>query len=404
MASSAVVPRRDPPGYLLWCAHTRGPVADLWEGTTLLSDPRDIGFVLQRTGTLASRMGDVLGEPVLEDANDGWVVGRRAVYAGLRRAIEQVAFAAIVQAFDRLCSEWPDQPVDDGLQRFEQATGLIIGKAAFGPDASAVIPIAAELLNILLALAYEQGSATLQTVLKTQAKHHDRRLQTAIGAIVESRAQCPTASDLASLLIHPEVGGLDVAQATRMLKSVMLAGYGVPALALSWALILLDRHPEEYATVGQEANDSTITAIHVSLPAANAVVQETLRLYPPTWLIGRRLNTEAEIGGRHFPAGHRFYMSSYITGRDGRYFHNPRTFKPSRWSGGQLESQLPRYVYFPFGAGPRTCLGHMFATLEVKVLLAMLVREKFLHVVDPERVRINSRRGLRPMHMTLARS
>jgi cytochrome P450 len=348
-------------------------------------------------------MGNVLGQPVLEDGSDGWVVGRKAVYAGLRRAIEEVAFAAIVRAFDQLCSRWPDRPVEDGLKRFERATGLIIGDVAFGPDAKAVIPIAAGLLDVLLALAYEQGSGGLQTALNAQAKRYESQLRVAIRTVVEARFRCPTTSDLAGLLIHPEVGGLDVAQAARMLESVVLAGYGVPALALSWAVVLLDRHPAEGAEVSQEASDRAITSLNVSLPATTAAIQETLRLYPPTWLIGRRLNADAEISGQHFPAGHCFYMSSYITGRNERYFDNPRTFRPSRWLGGHLDSQLPRYVYFPFGAGSRICLGHMFAILELKALLAMLAREKFLCVVGPERVRINSKRGLRPVHLTLAR-
>jgi cytochrome P450 len=342
---------------------------------------------------------------VLEvDNDDDWAAGRKAVYVGLRRAIEELTFPAIARAFDQLCSEWPSGPVDDGLHRFERATGSIIGEVAFGPEAPYVLPFVAKLLGVLQAIANNQDSPSRQAALDSEAKRYERQLREAIRSVTAHRMQSRRNSDLASILTHPELGSLNADQATRMLESVVLAGYGVPALTLAWAIILLDRHPAEYEILRKEAAGCVIDAVDSPLSATHSAILETLRLYPPTWLIGRRLNVEVDLHGRHFQAGHCFYMSSYITSRTQHCFDNPRAFQPSRWYGGKLESQLPRYAYFPFGGGSRICLGNMFARLEIKILLAMLTREHALRVVNPEQVRINSKRGLRPVQLTLARS
>jgi cytochrome P450 len=402
VTSPPLAPPLDPPRYFLSCARSLGPLADVWDGTTLLSDPADIGFVLRQTGDLFSRMSDALGDPILEDCAGDWDLGRKVVFAGLRRAIEGGVYTATARAFDRLFSRWPDGPVSDGLQRFERATGSIIGEIAFASDAEPVIAIAAQLLDRLLLVARIQYSPPRQAALNSQIKLLERTLQTSIRNLVMGRRKNPR-SDLASYLIDPALGNLDVNLATRMLESVLLAGYGVPALALSWAIVLLDRHPHEHSLVRREVDESAIEAGDNQLPLTRAAIQEALRLYPPTWLVGRRLNRSTVIRGRTFEAGHRFYMSSYIVSRDDRYFDNPHSFEPSRWTDDRT-ARLPRYVYFPFGAGSRICLGHLLATLEVKLLLALIMQDDSLKVAHPEEVRVDSKRGLRPVHLTLIRA
>jgi cytochrome P450 len=129
-----------------------------------------------------------------------------------------------------------------------------------------------------------------------------------------------------------------------------------------------------------------------------------LRLYPPTWLLARKLLRAEKVHGVQFRRGHAFYLSSFITGRDGRFFEQPRSFLPERWVSPAFRKQLPAYAYFPFGAGSRRCLGQHLATLEVSLLTAMLVREAELAVVNPGQVRLGTRRGLRPLNLTLVTS
>jgi cytochrome P450 len=101
------------------------------------------------------------------------------------------------------------------------------------------------------------------------------------------------------------------------------------------------------------------------------VVQESMRLYPPAWLLGREAVRDVEIGGVPISRGTIVLISQWVMHRDGRYFDRPLHFDPDRWSG---KMDLPRFVYFPFGAGPRVCIGAAFATLECTVALAMIAR------------------------------
>ena len=109
------------------------------------------------------------------------------------------------------------------------------------------------------------------------------------------------------------------------------------------------------------------------LPYTEAVVLETMRLYPPAWSIGREAIEDVEVGGVVLPRGTQVWMFQWTTHRDERTFHRPLAFEPERWLDG-LQHRLPRFAYFPFGGGPRLCIGHNFAMLEAVLLLATIAR------------------------------
>jgi cytochrome P450 len=395
--------QRDPTGYLLRCAQEQGTVAEVTPSVTLLSDPRDIGFVLAHTGGVFSRTHNLLGVPTTERDAAEWNTGRRAVSASLRPAAEALALRAIHEGFDRLRAEWPSQPVDDGIDRFERATSSIIGRVCFGEDGDRLSALAGELLAYLSAASRKTFDPPRWAPIRLRASRCERRLRAEIRAAVDRRVAAARSEDLAGLLVAPDVGGLEPELASKMLVSVMLAGHGVPAVALAWTIFLLDKYPDERQRVADEARGSALDAPDVSLPLTEAATREALRLYPPTWLLARKLRRPQTIGDREFAEGHVFYMSSFITARNGAYYQHPKAFVPSRWQSGQLERQLPRYAYFPFGGGSRFCLGASLAKLEVRVLTALLVRECHLAVVERERVRLHSQRGLRPINLTLVR-
>lgn len=169
--------------------------------------------------------------------------------------------------------------------------------------------------------------------------------------------------------------------------TIFLAGHETTANALSWTWHLLGTHPEAEAWLHEEldevlAGGRTPTMEDLSrLPRTGAVVRESLRLYPPAWAFGREAVQDCEVGGYRVPAGTQLVMSQWVLHRDGRYFQDPETFAPGRWLDGSTDG-LPKYAYFPFGGGPRLCVGRAFAEMEAVLLLATIARRFRLRPVS----------------------
>ncbi|MDQ3965706.1 MAG: cytochrome P450, partial [Actinomycetota bacterium] len=147
---------------------------------------------------------------------------------------------------------------------------------------------------------------------------------------------------------------------------------------LSWTWYLLAGHPEAEAKLFEElrevlAGRAPTTEALPRLGYADAVIKESMRLYPPVWAFGREALKDCEIGGYHVPAGTQLVMSQWVMHRDPRYYKNPGKFRPERWAEGSAE-KLPKYAYFPFGGGPRLCIGRSFAKMEAVLLLATIAQ------------------------------
>jgi cytochrome P450 len=160
--------------------------------------------------------------------------------------------------------------------------------------------------------------------------------------------------------------------------TLLLAGHETTALALSWTWHLLSRHPDVDARLSAELQSvlNGRSPTPSDLPAlryTEQVIQESMRLFPPAYGIGREAVQDCEIGGFHVPAGTTLFMSPWLLHRDARWFAEPRTFNPGRWADG-LADRLPRHAYMPFGGGPRICIGNTFAMMEAVLLLATIVQ------------------------------
>ena len=111
------------------------------------------------------------------------------------------------------------------------------------------------------------------------------------------------------------------------------------------------------------------------------IVMEAMRLYPPAYVIGREALEDCAIGGYSLPAGHTVLMSQWVVHRDPRWFPEPQRFDPDRWAD-ERAARVPRYAYFPFGGGPRLCIGNAFALMEAVLVLATVARE-YHFTLDP---------------------
>lgn len=174
------------------------------------------------------------------------------------------------------------------------------------------------------------------------------------------------------------------------LITILIAGHETTANALSWALYLLAANPAVqsrlYDEVAQVLSGQRPTMADLqALSYTQQVVQETLRLYPTAWLLLREARVTVEIAGHAFPRDAVFLMSPYAVQRAPEWFHEPLSFMPERFAGG-VPQGLPRYAYFPFGGGARSCIGQQFALLEATVILATLTQSFWFSLCEESQV------------------
>jgi cytochrome P450 len=168
--------------------------------------------------------------------------------------------------------------------------------------------------------------------------------------------------------------------------TLYLAGHETTALTLSWSWYLLSQHPRVEAKLVEEWSRVLAGRIPTpedlpNLPYTDAVLTEAMRVYPPVYLIGREATTELELGGYRVKKGYTIFMSQWVNHRDPRYFPDPEDFRPERWEDG-LAKRIPKYTYYPFGGGPRVCIGNTFALMEAAILLAA-VGQRYRFTLDP---------------------
>jgi cytochrome P450 len=219
-----------------------------------------------------------------------------------------------------------------------------------------------------------------------QKRRGERALAERVQAMIaERRALGEAASppDLLTTLLFARDEETGEAMSNQQLQdeliTLYIAGHDTTAVLLSWAWVLLAQHEPATAIltaeIKQTLNGRPPTAADLpQLPYTQMIVKETLRLYPPAWYLFRQAEAGLTLDGEPIPDGAIIFLMPYTTQRDGRYFAEPDSFQPERWQDG-FEKSLPKGVYFPFGLGPRTCIGNGFALMEAQLLLATIAQQ-----------------------------
>jgi cytochrome P450 len=202
--------------------------------------------------------------------------------------------------------------------------------------------------------------------------------------IRERQASGEDKGDLLSVLLFakdPDTGeSMSEGQLRDELMTMFIAGHATTATTLSWAFVELAKHPDAEAAFRAElaktlnGRPPTLDDL-ANLSFTQAVIKETLRLYPPAVLIIRRALDNLDLGdGNVLPKGAIIQINQYANHHDPRWFPEPDAFKPERWLDDSFEKNLPKGAYFPFGAGPRICIGNGFALMEAPLVLATIAR------------------------------
>ena len=209
---------------------------------------------------------------------------------------------------------------------------------------------------------------------------HKRKLDALIFEIIDKyRDQDdPGCKNLLGMLIHARDADngdtMDDEQVRDEVMTMFFAGHETTATALSWAWYLLGRHEEInnafYSEVHAVTNNGTPDPDdYASLQLTKNIFRETLRLYPPAWMIAREAQTDVVLNEHHFPKGSVLITLLYLMHRKEKYFEHPDQFIPDRWTDTGLQ-ELPRFAYFPFGGGNRMCIGEGFAWMEAVLILS----------------------------------
>jgi cytochrome P450 len=222
----------------------------------------------------------------------------------------------------------------------------------------------------------------LPTPRNIRATLATRRLDKIIFRFIEERrASGKDTGDLLSMLLaaRDDDGSC---MTDRQLRdeaiTIFLAGHETTANALSWTWMLLAQNPAVEAKVHAEL-DAVLSGRTPSLDDlpnlqyTSHVITESMRLYPPAWGMARVAIEDVEIGGYPIPKGCGVSLAQWVVHRDPRWFDAPGEFRPERWEG-DLMKRLPRFAYFPFGGGPRQCIGNSFAVMEATLLLATIAQ------------------------------
>jgi cytochrome P450 len=184
--------------------------------------------------------------------------------------------------------------------------------------------------------------------------------------------------------------------------TLFLAGHETTANVLSWTWLLLGQNPEVERKLIEEL--ARVLGGRVPTPAdlaqliyTDMVLRESMRLYPPVWVIGRRALAPFRLGEYELPADTNVLISQLILHKDARYFRDPQRFDPERWSAGDARGAvLPRFAYFPFGGGPRVCIGAGFAMMEAVLLLATIAQHFQIQIAPGQTVKVQPSVTLRP--------
>jgi cytochrome P450 len=223
--------------------------------------------------------------------------------------------------------------------------------------------------------------------------------------IDQRRRESEPRSDLLSMMLHArddDGSQMTDEQLLDETRTFLLAGHETTAITLSWSLFLLAQHPTEQAHLHAELDrvlDGRLPAVAdiPQLKRTEQIVLEAMRLYPPAFMIGRENVADFDLGEYRIPAGTTIFMSQWVMHRDPRFYERAEQFEPARWTD-ERAAALPKMAYFPFGGGPRVCIGNTFAMMESVLLLATIAREWSLELVEDHPIRLAPVLTLRPRY------
>jgi cytochrome P450 len=412
---------RDITGFFSLMQKRYGDVASFRIGRRrifLLSHPDHIRDVLVArddnfTKGPALRMAKItLGEGLLTSEGDFHRRQRRIMQPAFH-AQRVAAYADLfVQFALRARQSWKAGDVFDIRAAMTQLTLEIVAKTLFGADLESEVREIGEAMDVTVTM-FDRSRypwARLLNLLPLASNRRffrakDRVFATIDRMIAQRRAHPTDRNDFLSLLLRArdtegDGGGMSDTQLRFEAMTLFSAGHETTANALVWTWLLLAQNPSAETKLHEElqrelAGRPPVAADVPRLSYTRAVLAESMRLYPPAWVIGRQATRADRAGDYTIPAGAVVLMSQFLVHRDPRWWKDPEKFNPDRWLD-PSDNARPRYAYFPFGGGSRQCIGESFAWLEGILLIATLAQQWRFQLTTDAPIRLHPTITLRP--------
>ena len=425
--------RRNPIAFLMKLAHEYGDIVRFRSGLEevfFLNHPDYVRDVLVThadyfaKGRALERARRLLGEGLLTSEGEFHKRQRRLVQPAFHRQRLASYGATITEHAARLRRGWDNGARMDIHQEMLRLTMGITGKTLFDADIETEATEIGEALSSVLELfkmIYVPFSEFLEKLplpgLRRRKTAHQRLDATVYRMIQGRRASGQDRGDLLSLLLaaqddegEGEHGRMTDQQVRDECMTLFLASHETTANALTWTWYLLSQHPQVEAKLHHEIDAVLAGRLPTAedlrqLSYTEMVLSESMRLYPPAWAVGRRIIRPYSVGPYICPENSLVILSQYVMHHDPRFFPDPFRFDPERWTA-EARAALPKFCYFPFGAGPRQCIGEGFAWMEGVLVLATLAQQWRMRLVPGHPVELQPLITLRPKHgmlMTLER-
>ena len=430
MLGTLIMPGRDPLAIFTRFAHDYGDVTFFrigGERVFFVNHPDLVKQVLvvehaKFTKSRAlERARKLLGDGLLTSEGAEHQRRRRLVQPAFHRAQIAGYAATMVEHAERLERSWQHGSTVDISSDMMRLTLGIVARTLFDADIDSEADSVGDALTDVLESFWltllpfsDVVEALPLRALKRSARARARLDDLIYGMIAARRAHGGSRRDVLSMMIGSadEAGasGLSDREVRDEALTLLLAGHETTANALMWTWYLLSHAPDVRSRLHEEvdrvlAGRSATVADVESLPYVLSVVTESMRLFPPVWTIGRRAKVLTELGGYPVPAGAMVFMSEWTMHHDARFYRDPGRFLPERWTA-EFRAALPRHAYFPFGGGPRTCIGESFAWMELVLIVATIARQWELDLVPGHSVVTQPLLTLRSKHgmrMTIRR-
>lgn len=391
--------RRNPPEFLQSIAQSHGDLVHFRLGSQdvyLVSNPNWIKDILvtNQTNFTKSRFLErakiLLGEGLLTSEGDFHRRQRRLVQPAFHRDRLIGYASAMVECTAHTRELWTDGAELDISREMTRLTLAVVAKTLFSADVTSEadnIGAALTQVMILFDMVLMPFSEWIEKLplpsVRRFEKARDFLDRTIYKMIAERRATKEDKGDLLSMLLLAQdedgSGGMSDKQIRDEALTLFLAGHETTANALMWTWYLLSENP----SAAEKFYDEVDAVLQGRLPTfddlprlkyTEGVFAEGMRLYPPAWVIGRRVKTDYAIGGYTVPPRAILMLSPWVVHRDPRWFPEPDRFNPSRWAEGIAQDDRPKFSYFPFGGGTRVCIGERFAWMEGVLLLAAVAQ------------------------------
>jgi cytochrome P450 len=412
--------RRDTLGWLTEVADCYGDVVAFpvpGSPVLLLRHPDAVQQVLQANSRNYGKrtvqyetLSLITGRGLLTSDGAEWMRRRRLTQPAFHRDRLLGVAGDVAIAGQRLLDEWDRRidgdvvDVDAAMMRVAlEVVGRSLFTTDFTDDADRLIAAVLSGLDLVVARASTPHlPMRYPTIGNLRMRRAVGTLDDAVAPLIaarRTRSGGPGTDLLGAYLSADDGDALTDTEIRDELVTLIVAGHETVASSLTWTWHLLGAHPEIAQRIVAEADelgDGPLSPADIArLDVTRRVVEESLRLFPPAWVISRRALGDDVIGGYPVAAGSMVILSPYLTQHDARFFAEPERFDPDRWCEGSRGS-APRLAYFPFGAGPRLCIGRDFALLEAVLLVAMLARRYRLDPVAGRRVHAEPLVTIRP--------